>query len=147
MTWAPAEPSSAMHNASRNIPLAMRIVLPMRSDLRAALAWDQRAHEHVQDRDEDDVEERREEHSARHRRADRMASFLPGATGEHQRHDAQDEGEGRHQDRPQPDAGRLDRRFDYGESLLAKLLGELDDQDRVLRRQADQHDEPDLAIE
>ena len=30
-------------------------------------------------------------------------------------------------------------------ALASQLLGELDDQDRVLRRQADQHDQPDLA--
>ena len=30
---------------------------------------------------------------------------------------------------------------------LAQLLGELDDQDRVLRRQADQHDQADLAVD
>ena len=30
-------------------------------------------------------------------------------------------------------------------ALRAQLFGELDNQNRVLRRQADQHDEPDLA--
>ena len=30
---------------------------------------------------------------------------------------------------------------------LAQLLGELDDQDRVLRRQADQHHQADLAVD
>src|SRR2546423_1760422 len=34
---------------------------------------------HVQDRNEQDVEERREEHPARDRGADRMAAFLPRA--------------------------------------------------------------------
>src|SRR5262245_23702543 len=71
-TWAPVQPSGSLHNACPNVPFAWRIVLPMRTDLRAALARDPRAHEHVQGRDEDDVEECREEHPARHRRANRM---------------------------------------------------------------------------
>ena len=39
----------------------------------------------------------------------------------------------------------LDRGVDDRSALLAQLLGELDDQDRVLGRQPDQHDQPDLA--
>ena len=57
---------------------------------------------------------------------------LAGSAREHQRHDAQDEGERGHQDRPQPDARRLDRGVRDRQAALAKLLGELDDQDRVL---------------
>ena len=33
------------------------------------------------------------------------------------------------------------------DAVLALLLGELDDQDAVLRRQADQHDHADLGVE
>ncbi len=62
-----------------------------------------------------------------------------------QRQHAEDERERRHQNRPQPDPRRLDRRVDDRLALLAQLLGELDNQDRVLRRQADQHDESYLA--
>ena len=58
--------------------------------------------------------------------------------------DAEDEGERRHQDRAQPQP----RGFDRGRAAIAspvlELLGELDDQDRVLRREPDQHDEADL---
>ena len=58
-----------------------------------------------------------------------------------------DGGRGRHQDRAQPRAGGLD---DRGELVLARLLqvvGELHDQDAVLRHQADQRDQPDLAVD
>src|SRR5438034_4893874 len=63
---------------------------------------------HIQDRDEQDVEERREQHPARHGGADGMAAFLPCTRREHQRHDAEDEGERGHENRPQPDARSLD---------------------------------------
>ena len=46
---------------------------------------------------------------------------------------------------PQPDAAGLDRGVEDRQAALAQLLGELDDQDRVLGREADQHDEADLA--
>ena len=42
---------------------------------------------------------------------------------------------------------RLHRRLDDAEPLLAAALGEFDDQNGVLRRQADQHDEADLRID
>ena len=74
-------------------------------------------------------------------------AFLPGAGREDQRHDAEDERERRHQDRPQPDARRLDGGVDHRHAPCAQLLRELDDQDRVLRREADQHHEPDLAVQ
>src|SRR5688572_24170786 len=64
------------------------------------LAGNQGPHDHVQNRDEEDVEERREEHPARDRGTDGMTSLLPGAAGEDERHHAEDEGERRHQDGP-----------------------------------------------
>ena len=70
----------------------------------------------------------------------RAAAPAPVAT--HQRHHAQDEGEGGHEDGPQADLGRLDRGLHDGLAPLAQLLGELDDEDRVLARQAHQHDQP-----
>jgi len=32
-------------------------------------------------------------------------------------------------------------------ALIAQLIGKFDDEDAVLGRQADQHDEPDLAVD
>jgi len=51
----------------------------------------------------------------------------------------------RHQDRPEPRLGGLDDRLDLVASLLLQLVGELDDQDSVLRDQSDERDESDLA--
>jgi hypothetical protein len=74
--------------------------------------------------------------------ADRIARRRASAGGERQRHDAEDECERRHQDRPEADARRLDRRIHDRQSALAQLLGELDDQDRVLRRETDEEHQP-----
>jgi hypothetical protein len=71
--------------------------------------------------------------------------FGAGALADEQRDDAEDEGEARHQDRAQAQTAGFDRR---GEAILAvailNLFGELDDQDRVLAREADEHYEADL---
>ncbi len=62
-----------------------------------------------------------------------------------QRHHAEDEGERRHQDRPQTQLARRQRRVAARQAaFLVLVLGELDDQDGVLARQADQHHEADL---
>ena len=69
----------------------------------------------------------------------------PFASGE--RHAAQNEGKGSHEDRPQPEfrarQGRLYNRL----PLVVFHLGELDDENRVFRRQSDEHDQPDLDID
>ena len=70
----------------------------------------------------------------------------PAPRGKHERQHAEDERQRGHQDRPEPDARRLERGIDDREPFAAQLLGELDDQDRVLRGQADEHDEADLAV-
>jgi hypothetical protein len=67
-----------------------------------------------------------------------------GALGDHQRHHAEDESERGHQDRPQTQAARLDGRLVARLSLAVQLLGELDDEDRVFARQADQHHQANL---
>ena len=97
-----------------------------------------------EDRREEDAEGGDADHAAEDGGAQRAAHFGAGAFGQHQRHDAEDEGEGRHDDRPQPQPAGLDGGFVARLSLLVQLLGELDDQNRVLRRQPDQHQEPDL---
>ena len=50
----------------------------------------------------------------------------------------------RHQDRPQAQARRLDRGVEAVAAAVLELLGEFDDQNGVLGRKADQHDEADL---
>ena len=71
----------------------------------------------------------------------------PAPVREHQRQHAEDEGERGHQDRPQPQPSRLHRRVDDRQAFLAPPLGEFDDQNGVLRREPDQHDEADLRID
>ena len=85
------------------------------------------------------------EHAGEHRHAQRPPHLRPGPLGDHQRHHAEDEREA--------DVIRIGRsRSRHASSVacagaspgLVPLLGELDDQDGVLARQADQHDEADL---
>ena len=77
-----------------------------------------------------------------------FCALAPAPDAEHQRHDAQDEGERRHQDRPEAAAGGLDRRFlDRMPAVPAQGARELDDQDRVLGRERDQQDQADLGVE
>ena len=100
-----------------------------------------------------DVERRREQQpeqrDAKHPREDggaqRLARFRAGAGGDDQRHDAENEGERRHQNRPQPLACGVGRRLESIEpELIFSLLREFDDQDGVLAREPDEHDETDL---
>ena len=58
-------------------------------------------------RRQEDAEQRHAEHAAEHRRPQRAPHLGPGPRGDDQRHDAQDEGERGHQDRPQPQPRRL----------------------------------------
>ena len=71
----------------------------------------------------------------------------PAPCGDPQRHAAEDERERRHQDRPQAEPRALQRRVHQALALLEAVLRELDDQDRVLGGEADQHDEADLAVD
>ena len=68
----------------------------------------------------------------------------PRSGGDRQREDAGDEGDGRHQDRPQAQArafqGGVQRRL----ALPFRAFGEFDDQDGVLGRQAHGGEKPDL---
>ncbi len=69
----------------------------------------------------------------------------PAPVDDHQRHDTHDERDRRHQDRPQPQAAGFQHGRDAVHALLLLVLGELDDEDGVLTRQAHQHDEADLG--
>ena len=52
-----------------------------------------------------------------------------------------------HQDGAQAELGGIDGGVDDGLAVLEELLGELDDEDRVLGREADEHDETDLDVD
>ena len=71
----------------------------------------------------------------------------PAPVGDPQRQAAEDEGERRHQDRPQPHLGAFERRRHQVGAVLAPRLGELDDQDGVLGGEPDQHDDADLGVD
>ena len=60
---------------------------------------------------------------------------------------AEDEGEGGHDDRPQTQARAFERGFHEWLAAFVFELGELDDQDGVLRRETDEHDEADLRVD
>ena len=59
----------------------------------------------------------------------------------------EDEGEARHHHRAEAQPRALDRGLDDRLALLALLDRELDDQDRVLGGERDQHDEADLGVD
>src|SRR3546814_7342868 len=82
-----------------------------------------------------------------HAGADRMARVGAGAGGNGHRQHAHDEGERGHQDRTEAQARGLDHRLAQRPAELALLDRELDDQDRVLRRQADHRDQADLEVD
>jgi len=65
----------------------------------------------------------------------------------HQGHHTENEGEGRHHDRPEPQLGPLRCRGRQSHApLLVKLFRKFDDQDGVLRRQSDKSHDSDLHV-
>ena len=102
------------------------------------------ARDHVEHRREDQPEDGDPDHAGEHRGAERLPQLGAGADRPDQRRDAEDEGERGHQDRPQPQARRLDRRGEAIAAAILELLGEFHDQDGVLGGETDQHDEADL---
>jgi len=79
-----------------------------------------------------------------HRGPQRLPHFRARAGRDHQRHDAENEGEAGHEDGAQAQTGRLDRRVDDALAGVLDLPGELDDEDRVFAGEPDQNDEADL---
>ena len=71
----------------------------------------------------------------------------PAPAGDPQRHASEDERERRHQNRPQAEPRAFQRRIHQGLALFEFVLGEFDDQDRVLGRQPDQHHQTDLRVD
>src|SRR5207302_6087604 len=66
----------------------------------------------IEDRDEGESEDGGGKHATEHGGADGLAARGAGPGCKHQRHDAEDEGEGGHEDGPQAQAAGLHRRFD-----------------------------------
>src|SRR3954467_10546621 len=108
----PKRPASVLRDSEKcQIFSGLRLRMP-RLRRRAGHPFPERFNHHVQNRYEDDVQERGQEHAPRDRRADRMPRFLAGARGEDQRQHAEDESQRGHQDRTKANASRLDRRID-----------------------------------
>ena len=70
-----------------------------------------------------------------------------GPAGDGQRHAAENEGEGGHKDRPEAQFGPFQGRFHQRFAFLVFHLGEFDDEDGVLGRQTDEHDQTDLGVD
>ena len=71
----------------------------------------------------------------------------PAPLRDHQRRDAEDEGERGHENRPEPLARRLDRGLAQAGAPVPDLVGELHDQDRVLGREPHHRDQADLEVD
>ena len=92
--------------------------------------------------------QRGRDHAAEHRGADGALGGRTGARGDDQRHQTEDEGEGRHHDGAEPQAGAPSIAAVDDVLALAPLLHrELDDQDGVLGGERDQHDDADLGVD
>ena len=115
--------------------------------LAATDLFTQALHHEVEPRDDEDPEGGREDHPTKDRRAECDAACGSSARGEEQRHHAKDETQGGHQNRTEPQPRRLPSRFERRLALLPELVGELDDENRVLCRQTDQQDEADLGVD
>src|SRR5437762_6322152 len=66
--------------------------------------------DNIENRNEGEVQERRRDHAAGDGGADRVARFAPGAARHDERHHAEYERERGHQNGPEADARRFDRR-------------------------------------
>ena len=77
-------------------------------------------------------------------RADRVAARGTRARGQRERQHAQDERQRGHDDRPKAQSCRLDGRLLEPHTLPMHVGRELDDQNRVICREAHERHEPDL---
>ena len=100
---------------------------------------------HEQHRNQTYAQDGRDEHAREDGHPHHLAPFGAGAGRRQQRNDTEDEREGRHQDRTEAKLRRRHRRLHERLSRLEFHLRELDDQDRVLRGEANEHDQPDLG--
>src|ERR1035437_663138 len=110
-------------------------------------APEQAAQNHIEHRDEEEVENGGEQHAADDGGAHGAATQRARAGGEDQRQNAENEGERGHQNGPQTQLAGLSGCVSDGASLAAQLLSKLDNQNRVFRRESNEHDQADLAVD
>src|SRR5215831_7817906 len=85
-------------------------------------------------------------HASDHGRSHDLARYGAGPGGTPKRHTTQNESEGSHQDGAQTQPGAFERGFRKGVAFLVTGLCKLHDEDGVLGRESDQHDQPDLGV-
>src|ERR1700735_1577529 len=100
----------------------------------------------VENRDEDQIQERGRDHTSEDGCADRPAADPACALGQDEREYSEDKRQRGHQNRPQPDERRLHGGLHDAGAFLAELLGEFHNQNGILTGKTDQHDEADLAV-
>ena len=122
-------------------------MMPRCSGGHGCISFAQHFDDCVEDRDEDQGKDRGRKHAAEHSRTNRLTARGACAGRDHQRHNAENEREGGHQDRPQPQASSFHCGFDDLKTFLAPPAREFHNQNRVLRRKADEHYEADLRID
>src|SRR5450755_2040491 len=110
------------------------------------LAGDDGFHNYVEYRDKNEGEGGGGEHAAANGGADGDAAGASRALSQDQRKNSQNKSERSHEDGAEADARGFDRGIDDRAALSAKLLSKFDDQDGVFARQADEHDQTDLAV-
>ncbi len=101
--------------------------------------------QHVEHWRQQQAEEGDAEHPGEHRDPHRVTHLGTGTAGKYQRHHAHDEGERGHQDRTQTQAAGFQHCIQRAHALGLFVLGELDDQNRVLARKPHQYDQADLG--
>lgn len=105
------------------------------------------SNDYEEHRNKEDRQQRRGQHPAHHAGANRILRPAAGTMANHQRHDPENKGQRGHQNRPQAHPRCLQRGLnDPFPFFLHQILGELDDQDRILGRQTDRGQESDLEV-
>lgn len=87
------------------------------------------------------------DHASKDRHTDRLTGACSSAGGDSQWNDAQDEGHRSHHHRPEALFCTHSGSFLVGKTIFAPFLCELDDQDRILGRQADEENDGNLYVE
>src|SRR5437879_2463596 len=143
---ASAQPRSALSGAGlRQTGRRMRLLAKAAEALLHALA--QPLERHVEHRYHEYPDRACGKHAAEHSGTHRPAADLCSAGRDHQRQQAENEGDGSHHHGAEPHLRTKYRGVRNRDAALALLLGELDNQDAVLGGQCDQHHEADLAVE
>src|SRR6266568_4228989 len=106
-----------------------------------------RRKQQIHRRDDEEREKRPDRDTGRDHQPHVEAAHRARAARDEKRNDAEHHRAGGHQDRAEPDSGRLLDRLALGYALPLQVVGELDDQDPVLADEPDQRYEPHFGID